>query len=50
MLQDGLTPLHLAVKKSFIKVTRALVSAGADVDSQDNAVSPTHLTVKNKRG
>ena len=49
MLQNRLTPLHLAVKKSSAQVTRALISAGVDVNSQD-IVSPqmcvTNITVQ----
>ena len=39
MLQKGLTPLHLATKKSFVKVVEHLVLAGATIGSQDNTVS-----------
>ena len=39
MLQKGLTPLHLATKKSFVKVVEHLVLAGANIGSPDNAVS-----------
>ena len=33
---DGITPLHLAAHKGFVKITRTLIDNGTEIDSQTN--------------
>ncbi|MDD2789070.1 MAG: ankyrin repeat domain-containing protein [Sulfurimonas sp.] len=45
----GLTPLHIAIKKSDLKMAMILVEAGADVNAQDNRQNtPLILATKKK--
>ena len=38
-LQDGMTPLHMAVERSSLDVAELLIRSGADVNSKDKVCS-----------
>ena len=40
---NGLTPLHFAAKEGFKEIITLLISAGADVNANDNTMMVTHL-------
>ena len=45
---DNITPLHLALEKGHLKVTRVLLDRGADLTARDErGLTPFHLAIQN---
>ena len=48
--KDGLTPLHLAVKKGYLETSKSLLNLGANIDqSSKEGMTPFHIAVKENK-